>query len=160
MFLSADSWHCTIWRAVSHNLCHFFRSVSIIFKVISLKVWLRFLLNVIFQISDYLASIIFGCKNVCSNPCDWWRQKWGSIPTARWTSFSLSTVLFQWPLIPIPQRRLDPDRTENLVCRDYIGCQEVQMKVLTMCKNNNFKYMLILVVYSLGSILGASNNFA
>ena len=56
------SWHCTIWHAVSHNVCHFFRFVSIIFKVISLKVWLRFLLNVIFQISDYLASIIFGCK--------------------------------------------------------------------------------------------------
>ena len=32
--------------------------------------------------------------------------------------------------------------------------------VYTMCKNNDFKYMLILVVYSLGSILGASNNFA
>ena len=72
-----------------------------------------------------------GCIDMYSNPCEWWRQNGAQFPllnkffivkcNSQATSTYSERAFGTDGLILIPQRRrLDLDRTENLVvCRDY-----------------------------------------
>ena len=81
------------------------------------------------EVSKYLD--FGGCIEMSENPCNWWRQYGAQFPLMNKffiancafpaTSTSSERAFSMDGLILIPQRRrLDPNRTENLViCRDY-----------------------------------------